>query len=287
MHQKSLAQVSESKSLPTKIKKIIRRRVFDKIQFTLLQQNVVMFHIGRSGSSVLGDLLNQHPDIHWDGEIYEDVLQAWERQHNTALTNSSNFTFQPVDRLRNRMRLSEKKIYGCEVKFFHLNFTDYNLKNYIKQVYKLGIKRFIILRRKNFLRKIVSSVIAHQQAKFHISSQEKAALNQVKLDVNNVQIDREGKPLIAYLQEFEEKFYELDLLLNNAEVLRLTYEDDIAASPLVGYEKVCNFLEVKPQPVIVNYGQTTPFELANVIINFDDVKQTLNDTPFRWMLHEG
>ncbi len=31
---------------------------------------VAMFHVGRSGSTVLGDLLDQHPDIFWDSEIY-------------------------------------------------------------------------------------------------------------------------------------------------------------------------------------------------------------------------
>ena len=30
-----------------------------------------MFHPGRCGSTVLGNLLNQHPSIEWDGEIYE------------------------------------------------------------------------------------------------------------------------------------------------------------------------------------------------------------------------
>jgi len=37
---------------------------------------VAMFHIGRSGSSVLADMLNQYPNVHWDGEIYETVTKA-------------------------------------------------------------------------------------------------------------------------------------------------------------------------------------------------------------------
>jgi len=286
MYKKSLAQLSTRQNLSTKIKKTIRRNVFDRIQFSLLQKNVVMFHIGRSGSSVLGNLLHQHPDMYWDGEIYEGLLQRWEQQNNTTLTRTNNFIFNPVNRLRNRMRLSNSKIYGFEVKFFHLNFTQYNLDNYIDELYKLGVKRFIILRRKNLLRKIVSSVVAHKQSKFHKSSGEKSKLNQVELDVNNIQIDRDAKPLVAYLQEFEEKFYKLDQLLNNNKVLKLTYEDDVATSPLVGYRKVCDFLEIKQHPATVQFSKTNPFKLSNIVINFDDVEQILGETPFNWMLYE-
>ena len=34
-------------------------------------KNIAMFHAGRSGSTVLGDLLNQNPQIFWDSEIFQ------------------------------------------------------------------------------------------------------------------------------------------------------------------------------------------------------------------------
>ena len=33
-----------------------------------MQQSVIMFHVGRSGSRVVGKLLDQHPEIDWQGE---------------------------------------------------------------------------------------------------------------------------------------------------------------------------------------------------------------------------
>lgn len=44
--------------------------------------NIVMFHIGRSGSTVLGDLLDQHSSVYWDGEIYQSFYRAWESVTN-------------------------------------------------------------------------------------------------------------------------------------------------------------------------------------------------------------
>jgi hypothetical protein len=39
--------------------------------------NVMMFHAGRSGSTVLGDLLGQHPRVFWDSEIFQTSSERW------------------------------------------------------------------------------------------------------------------------------------------------------------------------------------------------------------------
>ena len=36
-----------------------------------------MFHIGRSGSTVLGKMLDEHPEIAWDGEVYAPIINLW------------------------------------------------------------------------------------------------------------------------------------------------------------------------------------------------------------------
>src|SRR6516225_3158271 len=38
--------------------------------------NVVMFHLGRSGSTVLASLLQQNPGVFWDGELFEGYYGA-------------------------------------------------------------------------------------------------------------------------------------------------------------------------------------------------------------------
>ena len=44
----------------------------------LRRGNLVMFHVGRSGSTVLASLLQQHPDMYWDGELFDGDYRATE-----------------------------------------------------------------------------------------------------------------------------------------------------------------------------------------------------------------
>ena len=53
--------------------------------------NIFMLHIGRVGSTVLADLLNQHSQIHWDGEFYPKqhkyYLVPERKQRNVLIFN--------------------------------------------------------------------------------------------------------------------------------------------------------------------------------------------------------
>ncbi|MCA9917728.1 MAG: hypothetical protein KC445_07245 [Anaerolineales bacterium] len=44
------------------------------------QPPVVMFHIGRSGSTVLADMLNQRNDLKWGNELYLPIFLRWKAQ---------------------------------------------------------------------------------------------------------------------------------------------------------------------------------------------------------------
>lgn len=44
------------------------------------ERNVVMFHCGRCGSSVVGGLLNQHTKVRWAGEIFENVRYKYGKE---------------------------------------------------------------------------------------------------------------------------------------------------------------------------------------------------------------
>jgi hypothetical protein len=243
-----------------------------------------MFHIGRSGSTVLADLLNQHQKVYWNGEIYAKTFEHWERKGFVIGVDPLPVDFTRL--LRKKMIGAGEKIYGFEVKFFHLKLINVELTDYIESLHEFGFNHFIVLKRKNYLRKIVSSVIAHQKSQFHQSYHEKANLTRIKLDVDNIQIDFETKPLLAYLQNYHEKFCLLEQLLEGRNSLQLTYEDDIASDPLVSYKRVCDFLQVSYKDVLIRYGKTNPFELSEIIINFEEVERRLCGTSFEWMLYE-
>lgn len=260
-------------------------RIVNPLLSPFRKGSVVVFHIGRSGSTVLGDLLSQHSAIFWDGEIYPALFGGWEKQHDS--TDHSGTDVDPTEYLRARMPRAGGRFYLFEVKPFHLDFFGISLPEYIQSLRHNGTTHFVVLERCNRLRKIVSSVIAREKVgSYHLSPGSEASLQLIELNVDHVRVDRDVRPLLAYLRSYDVSFRELDELLERDELLHLTYEEDIMRDPLVGYRRVLDFLGLDYQGVSVSYGRTNPFELAQMIENFDEVESVLQGTRFEWMLYE-
>lgn len=180
---------------------------------------VVMFHIGRSGSTVLGDLLNQHRSICWDGEIYRELFAKFGGQMKDMRISDDPYLF-----LSSRIARSKKPCYGFEVKFFHLRIIKRQLQDYMKDLDSAGVDRFIVLRRRNYLRKIVSSIVMRATGVTHIPSNKTADLVKVRVEVDRIALDREVKPLMYFLESYEENFSLLNELLSDKTCLSITYE---------------------------------------------------------------
>ena len=112
-----------------------------------------MFHVGRCGSTVLGDLLDQHPLVKWDREIY---FRRFAR---------NRFELKPFDSrkyLRHQMVVAGSRFYGFEVKFLenqHLAIVGAGLSDYVQQLRDVGVMHYVILERKNYLRMLISWVV--------------------------------------------------------------------------------------------------------------------------------
>jgi hypothetical protein len=272
---------------------LLLQPLFDRFELLvpkLWPKCTMMFHVGRSGSTVLGNLLGQSEEIFWDGEIYHPFLkylkqltkQGWNPQ-------TDKLPLEPNKVLRNRMALGKilyvnKTIYGCESKFYHLKRMNITIQRYLEDLESLGFKYFIILERKNYLRTIISSLISNRKLKkFHLTSEIKPHLNQIRVDVDNFKTDGERKPLIKFLQDHRDDFQNLENLLRDRRVLKLTYEEDISENPQIAMRRVCEFLDTEYREGKIQYRKTNPFPLKDIIINYDEVKQALKGTPFEWM----
>lgn len=239
------------------------------------QGHVTMFHAMRSGSGVLTDLLKQHPKIFWDGEINPAYIQKW---HKKKVVNGTRNLSEAVRRVQRRMIFApQKRFYGFEVTLNDFLLGHISLSDYVEHIHNLGINYFIILIRKNFLRKIVSMVIAMKRGQTHILSREKVRLTRISLDTQN---------LTEKLQNHHDYFSMLDNLIKDKKVLRLTYEDDISKNPVLGYRRVCNFLGIECFEFPIRYKKTNPYNLSEIIYNFKEVEHTLRGTPFEWMLYD-
>lgn len=240
--------------------------------------NIVMFHIGRCGSTVLGNLLNQHPNVFWDGEIYE--------KFKVKSSGLNAIKGDPIGLLKSRMNLAGRRFYGFEIKFLqqqHLDLIHFELDGFIDQLLQLGYLNFIILERRNYLKRNVSHVIGQTTKKYHQPEQDKAQLTRVEIDVNKLTIGSGTKTLIEWLYEFRSEYLHLQKLLEEKNCLYLTYENDILSNPRAGYHRICNFLNIQPVKVDLKNSKTNPFEPVQVVINYNEVKDRLSGTPFEWM----
>ena len=243
---------------------------------------VVMYHIGRSGSTVIGDLMNQHPDIRWEGEIV--LAESWK----SALPTFPD-PKQPGPNLLpflDRLRRDERKHewLGFEIKFFHLDEFGIPLEKFIQGGADAGYGRAIVLERTNYLRKIVSSLRAHQTKVWHQPSSAKPVKQPVRIECQSLVVDHQTGTLEGTLERFRDQFADLRRRLEGAPHLWLTYEDDIENGPEIAYQKICDFLDVRKYKASVRFGRTSPFPLSELIDNFSEVQAAIGGTEFAWML---
>lgn len=235
-----------------------------------------MFHIGRSGSTVLANMLAQHPMILSDGEIYGGDPEKWTPARKQP----------PLDYLKERMRIAGNRIYLFEAKFWHAAVIHMRFDDFFRTLLGEGFEHFIVLKRRNYLRKIVSSRRAQESGIWRRAPGESIHVSRVRIDPLRLAMDQTSEPLLAYLERYDRSFAALDVLLDGHSTLRLTYEEDIEQDAHTAYHRVCDFLEIDRHPVVVEDAKLTPFPLKDVIINFDEVDRALRGTRFHWMLSE-
>lgn len=246
---------------------------------------VAMFHIGRCGSTVLTDLLRQNKKICWDGEIYQAHCN-WLESKGIVLSPNSLRGQSPFELLQRHMRFSGARYYGFEIKFYNLRCYGIDTEVFVREIERLGIKRFILLERRNYLRKIVSSVVAEKAGQYHVRIGSKSKLVRVKIEIDELNLDYDRKPLLEHLRGFRDDVVNFQRLMNGRGFLKLTYEDDIMQDPVKTSIRVCEFLGISPAPSLIRYTRSTPFPLRDVVSNFREVEAALAGTEFAWMLND-
>ena len=246
---------------------------------------VAMFHIGRCGSTVLADLLRQNKKIFWDGEIYQAHCN-WLESKGIILSPNSLRGQSPFELLQRHMRFSGARYYGFEIKFYNLRCYGIGTQVFVDKIEKLGIDRFILLERRNYLRKIVSSVVAEKTGEYHLRISSNPKLVRVKIEIDELDLDYDRKPLLDHLRGFRDDVLNFQRLMHGPGFLKLTYEDDIMDDPVKTSVRVSKFLGVPPITGMIRYHRSTPFPLRDVVVNFREVEAALGGTEFAWMLND-
>lgn len=245
-------------------------------------ERVAMLHTGRCGSTVLGKMLDDHSLIHWSSELFEDMS-----------SRHKEYFGQPdaVEKiLKSDIRLCKKKFYGFETKYLpqqHLraDWINMGLAQYLSFLRNQGFSRFIILHRRNHLRRAISAYKGMRRNEWHVKRVQ-TSCSKINIDTRSFLTGNETGPLIELFRLIDKTHKELKNLLSSDTVLNLHYEDDIQENPETAYHKVCDFLGVKRQKPIIQFEKTNPFRIVDMLDNYNEITQLLIGTEYEWMLDD-
>jgi len=259
------------------LKKLLKKPIIDEfltylraLFFLRKKTKFVIFSQGRTGSTLLVDLLNNHPDIQCDDEIL-----------NVQLSGKRIF---PILFVKAKANLNKKKVYGFKVKIYQLNnlnlmksHPDQNKdpKKFLINLYKSGWK-IIYLTRKNILRQVISSHIAEKRGSYHHRTTEgKLALPKMYIDPKEILIqikNREG------YKDFEEE------ILKHIPHLKIIYEEDLLVNKQKTLNKIFVYLGLDSYPVKSNLVRTSKKNLKDYIINYKELVKSISKTQYRYFL---
>jgi hypothetical protein len=249
---------------------------------------IVLWHFGRSGSTVLGDLLDQHSSIKWFGEVF------------TLQSQTDNSHYMTAQSMYEYIRLATNKSFEggkhCGIEIKPINFfsnPSCDMKDLVQILASDSDMVHIFLQRKNILKRIVSSHKALHTGKYHVKGIHESGQDEPKINTQKIMFDywrdwdtntvaSNVLDLLENIEIVEQEVYSMiNVMLGG--LASLNYEDHIESDPLVAYKKVLQLLQLNHQKISIRFKPTSG-GLDNDLINFKEIADELSGTRFSWML---
>lgn len=148
-------------------------------QSKIPEKNFVIFANYRTGSTLLADLLNCHPDIFCDNEIFLKFSKSRFKK-----------VIFPYLYTKSQSIKVNKKVYGFDLKIDQLNKVIFHKLNYKPEDYLLKLHqnnwKIIYLYRENLLNQILSNIKANSRKQWHDTSEKKLKRELVYIDMNTL-----------------------------------------------------------------------------------------------------
>jgi len=167
-----------------------------------------------------------------------------------------------------------KSVYGFKVKIAQLR-VEHQYSDYDRILSELSNDdwKFIHLKRVNFLRHKLSSLIATETKIFHLRNGETSEQRKIHVDFDVIM---EG---ITYGEEVERTEEEN---LKNIPHIKVIYETDILdnSKHQETADRIFEYLGLSPQPVSTDLKRITVDRLQDMIINYEEIEKRLKGTRF-------
>ncbi len=240
---------------------ILRPAVYPENKF-------VIYTRGRTGSSVLTELLNCHPEIFCDVEIFNYMYC-----HSRVF-----FPDLYIRSCSKRAAIHHKTVYGFKVKIAQLRFEHKynNYENILKKLSDEGWK-FIYLKRENYLRHKLSNIFTTQTNIFRIKNRQE--INHKKIRVDCEQLLRG----ITYSEEVSRTEEEN---LKNIPHIKITYEGDLLdnSKHQETADKIFGYLNLSTHKVFTDLKRMSSENLEDMLENYDEVYDFFKDTKYKLFL---
>ncbi len=227
---------------------------------------IVLAHF-RSGSGLLCDLLNLHPEIHCDYEILHPFLASRMKPEFFSLF------------MQGLVARTDAPVYGCNIKLDQLQKVHVAPRTFMEERHREGWS-VVHLRRLNILRAALSNFIAARHQRYSAPLDGAIAVGKTAIDTTEL------LNLLRWYQRIADEEAEV---LAAVPHLELTYEHDLldAARHQDALDRVFAYLGLAPAPVAAKSARTGRDDLAEEIANYDAVVEAVGRTPYAHWLDEA
>jgi LPS sulfotransferase NodH len=222
----------------------------------------VIFAQGRTGSSLLRSLLNQHPDVSCDGEILSAAV-------NDALHLANE-----------RAAACARRAYGFKAKIYQLTDVQHlDAADFLRSLDDAGF-RLIYLWRRNLLHHAVSNAFAERRGRYHDKAGESSTRPTVRLDPETI---------IGAMRRRRRHLEAERAALGDLPRLELVYEDALldAADHQVTARRVFAYLGLQPVAVVTELAKSAAGNLRTLVSNYDELAAALSGTDLEVYLDGG
>ncbi|MCO4806524.1 MAG: hypothetical protein KC456_08015 [Flavobacteriales bacterium] len=228
----------------------------------------IVFAQGRTGSTILVDLINRSNEVHCDGEIFGasmPIRLLFPKFYKRTLAN-----------------LPKQPVYGYRIKIYDLvmfhNHSPEESIQFLRSEFKAGHK-VIYLHRTDKFRQAMSSLVAEARGDFHYKADSKGAKKKIHIDAKSIPMR------IDKLNEFTQWDKRA---LDGFEFLDINYETDLLPQEKhqETLDRICSFLNIDPCVATSEYKRSSVNQLEDYIENYDEVKSVLEENQLHTYLNQ-
>ena len=218
---------------------------------------IIVSH-ARSGSNLLLNSLNSHPNLIAEHEIFA--------AHNRNIGED----FQPTLERLFCPRAKSAKAVGCKIFYYHLNDAEW------QQIAEIPNLKVIHLKRKNRLSMIVSMKVAFKTDQWGITNESE----RIAADEKQVYLDDDFlRDSFTNIESWENK---TNQLFQNSQIIDFAYED-LSQHYGETMNRLFDFLAVPQIPIEqikTKHKRQNPEPLNKLIQNYAELKAKFANTPW-------